>query len=320
MRAAVVHTFGEPPRYQDHAEPTPGPGEVVAEVRAAALHNLTRGVAAGRHYSAAGGPPLIPGVDGVGVLSDGRRVMFGGLPHPWGTMAERVAVRPEATWPVPDGLDDTTAAALFNAGMGPWMALALRARLARGERVAILGATGVTGQLAVQIAKELGAGHVVAVGRNEAVLDTLEALGADEVVAFTEPDETLVASLRAAFEGGVDVVVDMLWGKPAEAAIRAIVGRPYAAEAPRVRFVQMGEMAGPTVSLPAGALRSSGLEILGSGLGSVAMRRIVTEVAPPMFAAAARGALRIAVRAVPLADVESAWDAPQGGVRTVFVP
>lgn len=320
MRAAVVHRLGAPPRYEEHLEPALGPGQVVATVRAAALHNLARALAAGRHYSGAGGPPFIPGVDGLGVLPDGRRVMFGGLPHPWGTMAERVAVRPEATWSVPDALDDATAAALFNAGMGPWMAFALRARLERGERVAILGATGVTGQLAVQIAKELGAGHVIGIGRDPVALGGLPALGADKVVGFSEPDDTLVASLQEAFAAGVDVVVDTLWGRPAEAAIKALTPRGVAQEAPRIRFVQMGEMAGATISLSAGALRSSGIELLGSGLGSVSMKRIATEVVPPMFAAAARGALRIPVREVPLAEVEREWNEPQRGVRTVFVP
>ena len=102
-------------------------------------------------------------------------------------MAQRAVVRRAFSFPVPEGLDDETAAALPNPGVSAWLSLAFREKLTPGENVLILGATGVTGKLAVRIAKLLGAGRVVAAGRNQQVLSTLDQLGATRPFVSTSP-------------------------------------------------------------------------------------------------------------------------------------
>ncbi|MGH9585665.1 MAG: quinone oxidoreductase family protein, partial [Acidobacteriaceae bacterium] len=112
MKAAVVSSFGRPPQYGDFPDPDAAEGEVLVEVKAAGLHQIVRAVASGSHYSSAGTLPLVPGVDGVGRLADGKRVYFGATRPPYGTFAERTITRAAVCVPLPDGLDDVTAAAL----------------------------------------------------------------------------------------------------------------------------------------------------------------------------------------------------------------
>src|ERR1700679_1357221 len=139
--------------------------------------------------------PLIPGVDGVGRLEDGTRVYFGMVRPPFGTLAERAVTAPHMCLPIPEALDDVTVAAIMNPGMSSWAAL-LRAHFVAGESVLILGATGVAGQLAVQVAKRLGARRVIAAGRNPETLERLPMLGADAVISLAQPREALVAAFK----------------------------------------------------------------------------------------------------------------------------
>ena len=144
--AAVVHTFGSPPRFEEFSDPTAHTGEVVVKVLAAGLHPIVKALADGSHYASTKTLPMIPGVDGVGRLDDGTRVFFGMVRPPYGTMAERAAVSRQMCLPLPESLDDVTAAALFNPGMSAWLALTWRAQLAAGETVLILGASGAAGR------------------------------------------------------------------------------------------------------------------------------------------------------------------------------
>lgn len=162
MDAAVLHTLGKPPRFEQFPEPAAGEGEVIVHVRAAALKPADKQLASGSHYASPRELPFVCGVDGVGYLGDGTRVFFGGPRRPYGAMAQRTVVPRKFCFPVPEGVDDDTAAALPNPGVSAWLALTQRAKLAPGETVLVLGATGVTGKLAVQIAKILGAGRVIA--------------------------------------------------------------------------------------------------------------------------------------------------------------
>ena len=92
MKAAVVESFDRAPRYADFAEPAAGEGEVLVKMRAAALSNLVKGQASGRHYSSGGVLPFVPGADGIGRLEDGQRVYFAFPTAPFGSMAERTVV------------------------------------------------------------------------------------------------------------------------------------------------------------------------------------------------------------------------------------
>ncbi len=321
MKAAVLEALGKPPRFMDFPDPQPREGEVIVHVEAASLKNVDKTMASGSHYDSYEEFPAVCGVDGVGVLDDGTRVYCGGCRPPYGMMAELAVVSRSRCLPVPDGVDNISAAALPNPALSSWLPLVWLARLVPGETVLILGATGVAGKLAVQIARHLGAGRVVAAGRNERVLETLPDLGADATVSLDRLDEELKAAFIAQDERNhFDVILDYLWGHPTEVLLDALTGHDVSAESARTRLVQIGDIAGPTISLPAAALRSSGLEIYGSGGGGIPYQAIF-EAFPEMWALAAEGKLRIDTERVALTDVENAWQRkdPQGR-RLVIVP
>jgi len=320
MKAAVIHSFTQAPAYEDIADPTPQPHEALIRVRAVGIHPVVRGLASGQHYGSTPVFPQIPGIDGVGQLDDGTRVYFGMVRDPYGTLAELAAAPRQMCLPLPDSLDDATAAALFNPGLSAWLALRNRAQVAKGETVLILGATGAGGRLAVQIAKHLGAGRVIAAGRDPQALALLPALGADAVISLDQPRPALAQAIAEAGAQGIHVIIDYLWGTPAEAAIDAITRRDLTHHAPRVRLVEVGSMAGATISLPAAVLRSSGLEILGSGAGTLPPEQIAREIAPFMDMAAS-GGLSIATRTAPLSEVGAAWaQASDARQRLVLLP
>jgi NADPH2:quinone reductase len=257
----------------------------------------------------------------VGILPDGSRVFFGLTRAPFGAMAERAVARRRACFPIPENVDDVTAAAVLNPGLAAWASLSWRAQLARGETVLILGATGVAGQLAVQSAKLLGASRVVAAGRAESSLQSLPALGADAVIRLDAPREELVeAFAREAGAEGFNVILDFLWGPSTEAVLAALARGDLSASRARTRLVEIGETAAPTITLPAAVLRSTRLEILGSGTGSAPPLEFWTGAIQEFLARVASGDLRIATLRVPLAEVESAWTRRTSGQRIVLIP
>ncbi|WP_058188576.1 quinone oxidoreductase family protein [Terracidiphilus gabretensis] len=314
MKAAVVNTPGEMPKYQGFDEPTVQEGEVLVRVRAAGVHPVVKSIASGAHYSASGSGPMIPGIDGVGTLEDGTRVYFGGARKPWGTMAERAAVTRSMYIPLPDEIDDVTAAAIANPGMSGWVALKDRAGLLPGETVLILGATGVAGQLAIQVARQMGAKRIVGAGRN---IDALRDAGLDEIIALNQPEDDLRKAFIAEAVAGIDVVIDYLWGRPTELLLEALAKGFKATATHRTRLVEVGASAGPNITLPAAILRSIDLTILGSGFGAVSIDRIFAAI-PELFALAASGALKIDVDPIPLSDVEAAWSRADKGRRIVL--
>jgi len=321
MKAAVLHALGESPRCEVFAEPQESEGEVLVRVKAASLKNVDKMMANGSHYERIPQLPCVCGVDGVGLLDDGTRVYCGGARAPYGMMAERTVVARAWCLPVPDGIDDLTAAALPNPAISAWLALVWRGQLRPGETVLILGATGVAGQAAVQIARHLGAGRVLAAGRNRRILSTLQDLGADATLPLDVPDEELMGALvREAGATGFDIVLDYLWGHPTEVLLNVLTGHDLKAAASRTRLVEIGEMAGSTIALPAAVLRSSGLELYGAGGGGIPHQAIF-DAFPRIWALAADGKLRIKTEPVPLADVETAWRRIDlDGRRLVIVP
>ena len=320
MNAAVLRTLGKPPRCEQFPEPLAGDGEVIVHVRAAALKPVDKQMASGSHYASFRELPVVCGLDGVGKLDDGIRVFFAAPRQPHGAMAQRSVVSRVRCWPLPDNIDDVTAAAVVNPGVSAWLALTERAKLAAGDNVLILGATGTTGRLAVQIAKLFGAGRVVAAGRDEKTLSALHDLGADSTTALNVPDEKLVeAFTREAGENGFNIIIDYLWGRPTEVLLSAITRGDFAPASGSIRLVQVGESAGPTISLPAAALRSSGLEILGSGSGTAASLDKLLDAYRQVLSRAASGELRIETEPVPLADVEIAWER-KSRARLVVIP
>jgi NADPH:quinone reductase-like Zn-dependent oxidoreductase len=311
MKAAIVHASGQAPVFADFAEPQAGPGEQRIAVKASALSQLTRARASGTHYSSSGAFPFVAGVDGTGTLDDGRRVYFVLPRAPFGAMGEYSVAAVTHCLELPDALDFVTAAAIANPGMSSWAALTERARFVAGETVLINGATGASGQLAVQIARLMGAARVIATGRNRAVL---EALGADATIALTDDGAAQDAAFASEFAQGVDVVLDYLWGPSAHRLLLAAA--KHGPEAVPIRFVQIGTSSGAEISLPGAILRASALELMGSGIGSVPLARLLAAIAG-VFAAGAAGKLALASTSARLADVETVWS-EAGDARVVF--
>lgn len=317
MHAAVVEAFDRPPHYHEYDEPVPQGDEVLVTVHAAALSPFVRSQASGQHYSSRAPLPFVPGVDGVGQLSNGQRVYFSFARPPFGALAERVAVKRAYCVALPDDVDTVTAAAIANPGMSSWAALTQRAALQPGEAVLINGATGASGKLAIQIAKHLHAGRVIATGRNASSESRLRALGADAFIALDQSPAALTETFRKTIaEDGVDVVLDYLWGPSAEHFIMAAGVGGTGDAARRIRFVQIGALSGATIPLPATALRSSGIELLGSGLGSLSHAALMQVISDLMHAVVS-AQLNIDAKPVPLTDVAAAWTNNQSG-RIVF--
>ncbi|WP_323123506.1 quinone oxidoreductase family protein [Burkholderia alba] len=317
MKAAMVVEAGQAPVYGEFDDPAPAPGKRLVRVTAAAISHVTRSRASGRHYSADDALPFIPGVDGTGIAEDGRRVYFLLPEKPYGAMAALCPVDDRHCIALPDGLDEQAAAAMAIPGMSSWAALVERAKLGAGETVLINGATGASGRLAIQIARHLGAGKIIATGRRSGAFDELRRLGADAIVPLTEDRDALEQAFMDACRQGVDVVLDYLWGSSAEALVIAVAkagpaGRP-------IRYVQIGAIGGADISLPGAALRSSALQLMGSGIGSVPFPRLLKSVQGVLEAASPAG-FEIAVQAAPLADVTRAWGAGGSDSRVVLLP
>jgi NADPH:quinone reductase-like Zn-dependent oxidoreductase len=315
MKAAIVTGAGQAPIYADFNDPLPGEGESRVAVSAAAISHIVKGRASGRHYSSSGSFPFVVGIDGVGRLDDGRRVYFVLPRAPYGSMAEIAVVRSAQCLDLPDDLDDVTAAAIANPGLSSWAAYTERARLKPGETVLVNGATGTSGRLAVQIARYLGARKIIATGRDTEALKSVAALGADVTIALTTDQAGLEEAFKRQFAEGVDVVIDYLWGHSAECLLAAAA--KAAPEAVPIRFVQIGSISGSDIALPSAVLRSSAIEMMGSGIGSIALPRLV-HVVRDLLAATVPGGFEIAVKPVPLSDVEQAWPRDDSKQRTVF--
>ncbi|CAN7741918.1 zinc-binding alcohol dehydrogenase family protein [Caballeronia sp. LjRoot29] len=314
MKAALVQQAGATPVYADFTEPAVTEGVVRVAVVASALSHVTKSRASGKHYSASAKLPFVPGIDGTGVLDDGTRVYFVLPEAPFGGMAEYSIVKKARCIPLPAGLDEVTAAAIAIPGMSSWAALTERAKLVKGETVLINGATGVSGRLAVQIAKYLGAGKVIATGRNAETLKSLQALGADETIILTQDNDALESAFQQQFEQGVGVVLDYLWGQSAELLLAA--GAKASPDGVALRFVQIGAMSAANITLPSAALRSSAIELMGSGIGSIPMPRLLGAI-EHLLNATVPGGFEIATNVVPLSQVEDHWT-NENQARTVF--
>ena len=319
MNAAVVTSFAEPPHYQRFEVPRPRSAEeALVDVLAVGLHPRVRSGAAGAHYTSTGTLPMIPGIDAVGQRPDGSRVYFVAADDVIGTMADKALADPRRSIALPGNADVAKVAAAMNPAMSSWVALRRRVPLERGHSVLILGATGNAGAMAVQVARLLGAGHVVGAGRDPGRLQALTAVGADDIVQLTDDSDATGKALAAA-AADTDIVIDYLWGKPAQQAIMALL----TARSDRGRalnWIQIGAVAGPAIELPSVALRSANLHLQGSGQGSVGPADYLAEL-PSLVDAISNGAIAVKANTMPLADVEEAWTREERpGERTVLVP
>jgi NADPH:quinone reductase-like Zn-dependent oxidoreductase len=316
MKAALVLKPGHAPVYSDFSDPVPSAEENLITVTAAALSHVTRGRASGTHYSASNSHPFVPGLDGVGRLADGRHVYFFLPTAPFGSMAEQSVAKASHCLTLPDGLDDVTAAAIAIPAMSSWAALLERAKFQAGETVLINGATGTSGRLAVQVARYLRAKKVIATGRNIETLKSLVPLGADMIIPLAEDGEALEKAFLEPFHEGVDVVLDYLWGPSMERLLAA------AAKAGKdgvpIRYVHIGAVSANNVSLPGAVLRSSAIQLMGSGMGSVPFNRLLKAI-EGVLQATVRDHFEIATTTVPLSEVTAAWSMEISQSRPVFL-
>lgn len=213
MKAAVIQYFGDVPKCIDFLEPIAGEGETLINIKASVLENFDKMTAAGVHYSSNQLFPAFPAVaghSGVGTTEDGRMVGFGIPRAPYGAFAAKtVAGR---VIPVPDDIDPVIATCLPASVLTSYLPLIYSAKFEAGETVLINGATGVSGKIAVQLAKMLSAKKVIGTGRNDDSLQLLKSLGADAVIDLKQPDEKILADIQdAKGETGIDVVLDFIW-------------------------------------------------------------------------------------------------------------
>lgn len=313
MKAAIVTSPDAPPEFGEFNDPVAGDGETVVTVSAAPLSPIVRAIASGKHYTSRGKTGFVPGVDGVGATADGRRVYFLFPKPPFGAMAGKCLVADNMLIPVPDALSDAGAAAIATAGLASWVALTRRAKIRGGDTILVTGANGAAGRMALQVARHFGAGRVIAVARTEAKLDGLEA---DRKIAL---DDEADEGLRAEFDRGVDIVLDFVWGEPAcRVLAAAATGRGSPAGEKRLRYVQIGNLAGAEIPLRADMLRSSGLELLGSGIGSVSFAELLAG-ANELLAAAPEAGFDPPFESKPLRDVAAAWTGDPA-VRYIICP
>jgi NADPH:quinone reductase-like Zn-dependent oxidoreductase len=308
MRAAVIVRHGEPPRYRPHPAPARGPGQALIRVTAAPVSPLDLLCASGTSYFGAPPVPYAPGVQGVGITEDsdalpaGQRVWFScdaGMRPGDGALAELCVTDDSAVLPLPDGVSDEEIAALGLSAIAAWMALTWRGGLRLGERVLVLGASGTVGQVGVQAARLLGAGRVVAACRDPHGRARAIALGADAVADLSGDDVGAIADrLAEAAAGPIDVVLDPLWGRPAEAALRVL--------APRGRLVNLGSAASPQAALGSAALRGGTLSVLGYTNNALSHEQKAVALGEILGHAEA-GRLSADRETLPLARAAEAW-------------
>jgi len=309
VQALVLNGLGETPSLGRFRPPEAGDGAVAIDVRIAALNPFDVVFSGGGHPAGVPEIPSVVGREGVGVDADGRRLYFDVAVPPFGSVAERTLVGESHLFELLPDVDDTTAVALGAAGISAWIPLAKRAAVTEADTVVILGATGGVGRLAVQIAANLGADRVIAVGRRREVLDRCLELGADAAVEIDAVDD-LGEAIAGVSGGSVDVVLDLLWGEPAAAAVNVC--------SPGARFVQVGSSAGPTALIPANPWRTREVSILGYSTLN-ASYELKNEAYQALLQGAASGAIKVGAEAFPLAQADDAWQALVAGPTSKIV-
>lgn len=320
MKAAVVFEKGSIPQYADFPEPEVQENEILVSVKAASIKNLDRARAGGNHYSTENQEyqPTIIGTDGAGYLENGDKVYFFSKK---GTVSEKAAADKKMIISIPEDLDFSLAAALPNAVMGSAMALKFKAGIQKGNTVLINGATGITGRIAVQIARLYGAQKIIVTGRNEESLQSLCELGADEVVSLKLDDHDFKQKIKELHkETPIDIVLDYIWGHSVEMILSAFKGDGTFSH--KTKLVNIGGMSGDTIQLSSQILRGTDIQISGSGLGSWTKEEsalLFSEIIPEMFQAAVDGKIKMETQEVDIKNIETIWHAEiQSGKRLVI--
>jgi NADPH2:quinone reductase len=309
----MITAYGEPPELGETTLPEPGPGQVSVAVELAGINPVDIAIASGNFDAGAPELPYTPGLEGIGRTPEGRQVWFDVPQLPVGSFSTHCVIDQSRAIELPEDVDSAQAIAFGVAGMAAWLGLEWRGGLKPGETVLILGAGGVVGQIAVQAARLLGAGRVVAATRSERGRDRARELGADAVLGTDGDVSELARAFREETDGGADLVLDGLWGVPAEAALASIAAGG--------RLVQVGNSAGREAALLAGPLRGGLVSILGHR-NFHAPREVQAEAFRTMCAHAVEGRLEAGCEVMSLDQVAEAWLRQQQspGVKLALAP
>jgi NADPH:quinone reductase-like Zn-dependent oxidoreductase len=309
MKAAILYKVGSTPEYGEIEVPKiENEQQQLINVKAVAIKNLDKARVNGKHYTSYATFPTTVGIDGVGTLENGIRVYATGIT---GMLAEQAVIGAEFT-PVPSALDDVTAAALPNAVLGSAMPLLIRAKLQPGQNVLFNGATGVTGQIAVQIAKHYGANEIIVTGRNAKQLEKLLTFGATHVIDLKKSDSEVQSEvLKIQQEKGIDIIIDYLWGKPMELLLNTLTNKALTHKGKPIKIVTAGDMAGKEILLSSALLRSVDLQLLGSGFGSLSKEELIVftkVILPEIYSLAATQKIIMDTVVYPLNQIQNVWN------------
>ena len=320
MPAAIIHTHAAAPAYRQRPVPRRGSGQALVQVMAAPISPLDLLCASGTSYFGAPQLPYIPGVQGVGVVLEadelvpGQRVWFScdaGMKPGDGSLARYCVIAESAALVLPDQIESDLAAALGLSAIAAWMALTWRGRLQPGEQVLVLGASGAVGQVAVQAARLLGAGRVIAASRDEIGRNRALSLGADAAVDLTGDDvDAISARIAAACDGPLHLVIDPVWGHPAEAAARVL--------GVEGRLVNIGSAAGAAARLESATVRSRLHAILGYTNNGLTHQQ-KAEALTAILEHAAAGRCTIERETLPLERAAEAWERQAAFARRKFI-
>lgn len=293
MQAIQIREFGGPETLErvDLPEPVAGPGETLVEVVRVGV-NFADTHATHDRYLARQELPLVPGLEFTGVMADGRRVA-GVVPN--GAYAETIAVDEDRLVPIPDGVDDDTAAALLVQGLTADAILRISAGLREGESVVVNAAAGGTGSLCLQLARQMGAGRVIGLASSGEKRELVERLGAD--VALDSRADDLTALVVEANDGRpVDVVLEMAGGEAFDQLLDAV--------APFGRLVTFGIASGEPNTVRTQDLMRTSTTVAGFWINHLFERpEMVHEGLERVMAAASSGELETVIGGVrPLSE------------------
>ncbi len=302
MRAAVLDEQGGVPALGEYMAPVPSEGCEVVAVEAAGINPVDIAIAAGA-FSGPQEVPLVPGREGIGLTGDGRRIYFDTVIQPYGSFAEYALVPADQLIDVPEEIAAEAALPFGIAGMAGWLGLTWKGRLEPGESVLVLGANSVVGQVAVQVARHLGAGRITAAARDEVGLRRALDRGASDCLRLDDPD-LIARELHAMAGNGFDLVIDALGGVPGSAALGAM--------ADNGRLIQIGSAAGPELKITNRPFRLASLSVIGL-INFAAPIEVRADAFRSLCQLSLEGEISIDHESIPLSSVENAWLRQQRG-------
>jgi NADPH2:quinone reductase len=294
MKQIIVKEFGTPENLilQDVPMPSAGEGQIVIKVEAAGV-NFSDGMQRRNQYVFPVPLPYLPGFEVAGIVTEigkgvkdisiGDRVVAM-LPN-GGGYAEYAVTASYLAAVIPPTISAQESLALQVQGLTAYLLLKDSAKLQAGQTVLIHAAAGGVGTLLVQIAKQMGAGKIIATASNAEKLSIPESLGADELINYTEPD--WVQKVKDATAGnGAELIIDSTGGEILRNSLKCL--------APFGRLISFGNPTGGSTSIEAFSLVNNNQSLLGFGLASYFEKpNLMQEAYNYLFSQTATGKLKV---------------------------